>query len=70
MFLLKAGAVGVDLEAEGLGGEVAVLRVDEPDGPPAALLVLGDDISSAIHVSIAVAVHCFCRIKLNFKFGF
>lgn len=64
LLLLEAGAVGIYLEAEGLGGEVAVARVDEPDGPPASLLVLSDDVSCAVHVAVAVAVHIFvCEKK-------
>lgn len=56
LFLLETGAVGVDLEAECLGGEVPVPRVDEPNGPPAALLVLRDNVPSAVHLPVAVPV--------------
>lgn len=61
LFLLEAGAVRVDLEAESLCGEVAVARVDEADGPPAALLVLCDDVAGAVHVAVAVTVQTVHR---------
>lgn len=57
LLLLQGGAVGVDLKAEGFGGEVAELAVDEADGPAALLLVLGDDVAAAVQLASVVVVH-------------
>lgn len=57
LLLLEGGAVRVYLEAERLRGEVAVLGVDEADGPATLLLVLGDDVAAPVHFAVAVPVH-------------
>lgn len=77
LFLLQAGAVGVDLEAEGLSGEVLVAGIDQTDGPPPSLLVLRDDVPSggrAVGGAVVVTVqtvhrHCGAAKKRTNKYG-
>lgn len=45
LLLLETSAVCVQFVSEGFGCHVLVLAVDEPDRPPALLLVLGQNIT-------------------------
>lgn len=60
LLLLERRPVGIDLEAERLGGEIPELAVDQADGPAALLLVLCDYVTAAdaaaVHAVTAVAV--------------
>ena len=57
LLLLERGAVGVDLEAEGLRRQVAELGVDEPDGPAALLVLPQLSVQLAVPVPVPVPVH-------------
>lgn len=66
LLLLERCSVGVDLEAESLGGQVFELGIDQADGPAATLSTLQLD-AVAVDASID-AVHS-ANTKKNIDFN-